>query len=66
METPFCHCIPARKFERAARKFVDSIRDDLVDDLREYANGDLVTTYEVASAMRGNKRHRLWRAVARR
>lgn len=39
------------KFERKARKFVDSIRDSLIDDLREYANGDLVTTYEVATAL---------------
>lgn len=39
------------KFEREARKFVDSIRDSLIDDLREYANGDLVTTYEVASIL---------------
>lgn len=40
------------KFERKARKFVDSIRADLIDYLHEYANGDLVTTYEVASALR--------------
>lgn len=39
------------KFERKARKFVDSIRDSLIDDLHEYANGDLVTTYEVASVL---------------
>ena len=39
------------KFERKARKFVDTIRDSLIDDLRERANGDLVTTYEVASAL---------------
>lgn len=39
------------KFERKARKFVDSIRDGLIEDLREYANGDLVTTYEVASIL---------------
>lgn len=39
------------KFERKARKFVDSIRDSLIDDLRERANGDLITTYEVASAL---------------
>lgn len=39
------------KFERKARKFVDSIRDSLIDDLREYANGDLITTYEVADAL---------------
>lgn len=40
------------EFERKARKFVDTIRDSLIDDLREYANVDLVTTYEVASALR--------------
>lgn len=40
------------KFERAARKFVDSIRDDLIADLYERANGDLITTYEVANALR--------------
>lgn len=40
------------KFENKARKFVDSIRDDMVEYLREYANGDLITTYEVASALR--------------
>lgn len=39
------------KFERKARKFIDSIRDSLIDDLREYANVDLVTTYEVASVL---------------
>lgn len=39
------------RFERKARKFVDSIRDSLIDDLRERANGDLITTYEVASAL---------------
>lgn len=39
------------RFERAARKFVDSIRDDLIADLYERANGDLVTTCEVASAL---------------
>lgn len=41
------------KFECKARKFVDTIRDSLIDDLHEYANGDLVTTYEVASVLRG-------------
>lgn len=39
------------KFERDARKFVASIRDDMVKQLRERANGDLVTTYEVASVL---------------
>lgn len=39
------------KFERKARKFVDGIRDSLIDDLREYASGDLVTTYEVATVL---------------
>lgn len=39
------------KFENKARKFVASIRDSLIDDLREYANGDLVTTYELASVL---------------
>lgn len=39
------------KFECKAREFVDSIRDSLIDDLRERANGDLITTYEVASAL---------------
>lgn len=39
------------KFERKARKFVDSIRDDLIADLYERANGDLITTYEVACAL---------------
>ena len=39
------------KFERKARKFVDTIRDSLIDDMREYANGDLITTYEVATVL---------------
>lgn len=39
------------KFERKARKFIASIRDIMIDDLREYANGDLVTTYEVADVL---------------
>jgi hypothetical protein len=39
------------KFERKAREFVDTIRDSLIDDLREYANGELVTTYEVATVL---------------
>lgn len=39
------------KFEREARKFVASIRDDMVEQLRERANGDLVTAYEVAHVL---------------
>ena len=39
------------KFECDARKFVDSIRKDLIDDLRERANGELITTYEVATVL---------------
>lgn len=39
------------KFERKARKFIASIRDDMVEYLREHANGDLVTTYEVACVL---------------
>ena len=39
------------KFERKARKFVEGIRDSLIDDLRERATGELVTTYEVARVL---------------
>lgn len=39
------------KFERDARRFVDRIRKDLIADLREHANGELVTTYEVARVL---------------
>lgn len=39
------------KFECDAREFVDTIRGSLIDYLSEYTNGDLITTYEVASAL---------------
>lgn len=38
-------------FERDAHKFVDSIRKDFIDNLRERANGELITTYEVARVL---------------